>query len=420
VKISIISAGSRGDVQPYIALGVGLKNAGHEVRFLAPSDYETLANEQQLSFYNLGGNMQSVAQGLEGQLEQGNMLKIMSEMRGAASQLIGEATERSVIASKGSDLILGGLGALSIAITAAEALEIPYVPAFLYPFTPTSEFSNVLSPIRGERMPGWLNKATFFFAQQMMWQMFRSPDNHVRQARLGLERSGFWGPFSIFRNNQIAVLYGYSKHVIPVPSDWHSSNHVTGYWFLEAAKDWHPPHSLLDFIEAGPPPVYIGFGSMVNEDPKETANMVMDALQRSGQRGIMGSGWGGIQQADLPNSIYIVGSVPHTWLFPRMSAVVHHGGVGTTAAGLRAGVPSIITPFFGDQPYWAHRVYQLGVGPKPIPKKRLDAEKLSRAITIALSDQTMRKKAAALGAKIGKEKGVTAAINVLEQKVQST
>jgi len=419
LDISIISAGSRGDVQPYIALGVGLKKSGHKVRFLAPSDYGKLAVEHQLEFIDLGGNMQSVAQGLEGRLEQGNMLKIMIEMRGAASQLVGKATERSVKASEGSDVILAGLGALSMAVTTSEALDIPYVPAFLYPFTTTSEFASVLSPISGKRLPGWANKATFHIAQQMMWQAFRSADNKARQERLGIERSAFWGPFSTFQGNKLPVLYGYSKHVISVPSDWDDSNIVTGYWFLEPTGDWQPSSSLLNFLESGLPPVYIGFGSMVNQDPKETAKIIITALDRSGQRGIVGSGWSGIEEEDLPDFVHIVGSVPHTWLFPRMAAVVHHGGVGTTAAGLRAGVPSIITPFFGDQPYWGNRIFELGVGPQPIPKKRLDPKKLSRAITIAVSDETMKGKAADLGYKIRKENGVSAAVRVLEQTLNS-
>lgn len=265
MDISIVSAGSRGDVQPYAALGVGLQKAGHKVRFLAPSDYLSLAREQHLPFVDLGGNMQSVAQGLEGQLEQGNMLKIMFEMRGAAAPLVGEATARSVEASKGSDCIIGGLGALSIAVTTSEALGIPYVPAFLYPFTPTSEFPSVLSPIRSRRMPGWVNRATFHFAQQMMWQALRSADSKARQERLGLEQSAFWGPFSRFQDSELPVLYGYSKHVVPVPSDWDDSNMVTGFWFLEPAGDWQPPSNLREFLKSGAPPVYIGFGSMVNQ-----------------------------------------------------------------------------------------------------------------------------------------------------------
>jgi UDP:flavonoid glycosyltransferase YjiC (YdhE family) len=415
MDVSIVAAGSRGDVQPYIALGVGLHEAGHKVRFLAPSDYQKLAVQHQLDFVDLGGNMQSVAQGLEGQLERGNMLKIMIEMRGAAAQLIGEATARSVKASEGSDVILAGLGALSIAVTTSEALDVPYVPAFLYPFTPTSEFASVLSPIHGTRVPGWVNRATFHVAQQMMWQAFRSADNRARQERLGIERSAFWGPFSLFQESKLPVLYGYSRHVIPIPSDWDGSNIVTGYWFLEPAVGWQPSLGLRKFLESGPPPVYIGFGSMVNQDPEETARMVIAALDRSGQRGIIGSGWSGIQEEHLPDFVHVVGSVPHTWLFPRMAAVVHHGGVGTTAAGLRAGVPSIITPFFGDQPYWGHRIFELGVGPKPITKKQLDTDKLSSAIAIAISDKVIKEKAADLGYRIRNEDGVSATVRVLEQ-----
>lgn len=419
MDISIISAGSRGDVQPYVALAVGLQKAGHKVRFLAPSDYRSLANSHHLAFVDLGGNMQSVAHGLEGQLEQGNMLKIMFEMRGAASQLIGEATKRSVDASTGSDFILGGLGALSIALTTAESLNIPYIPAFLYPFTPTSEFASVLSPIRSKRMPGWVNRATIILTQQMMWQALRSADNHARKELSISKRAPIWGPFPQFRNDKWPVLYGYSQHVIPVPSDWPDSNKVTGFWFLEPSEEWKPSLDLLDFLDAGTPPIYIGFGSMVNQDPRETARMVISALERSGQRGIIGSGWGGINQDDLPDSIHVVGSVPHTWLFPRMAAVVHHGGVGTTAAGLRAGVPSIITPFFGDQPYWGQRIFELGVGPKPIPKKYLDSEKLSNSISIAVRDIDIRERAAELGSKIRKQDGVTAAVQVLERNFNS-
>lgn len=419
MDISIISAGSRGDVQPYVALAVGLQRAGHQVRFLAPSDYSSLANMHQLSFVDLGGNMQSVAQGLEGQLEQGNMLKIMFEMRGAATQLIGEATKRSIDASAGSDFILGGLGALSIAVTTAESLNVPYIPAFLYPFTPTSEFASVLSPIHSKRMPGWVNRSTFLLTQQAMWQALRSADNLARKQLLIDDRTPLWSPFAQFQNDKWPVLYGYSQHVIPVPSDWPKSNRVTGFWFLEPASEWQPSVELLNFLEAGSPPVYIGFGSMINQDPAETARMVISALERSGQRGIIGSGWGGINEDNLSDSIHVVGSVPHTWLFPRMAAVVHHGGVGTTATGLRAGVPSIITPFFGDQPYWGQRIFESGVGPKPIPRKRLDSEKLSKAINIAVGDKEIRERAEELGSKIREEDGVAEAVQVLEQTFNS-
>jgi UDP:flavonoid glycosyltransferase YjiC (YdhE family) len=415
VEISIISTGSRGDVQPYVALGLGLQRAGHRVRFLAPSDYKNLVQNHQLDFEDLGGNIQSVAQGLEGQLEQGNMLRILLEMRGAAEQLVGEAARRGLEASKGSDVLLAGLGGLSIAATISEALDIPFVPAFLYPFTPTSEFASVLSPLHSRILPGWLNRWTFHLAQQMMWQSMRSADNKARQEKLGLERAPFWGPFSRLRDGKLPVLYGYSRYVIPIPTDWDDSNHVTGYWLLEPSTEWKPPPRLQQFLDAGQPPVYIGFGSMVDSNPEQTVRMVIGALEASGQRGILSSGWGGMQAEELPDFVHMVGSVPHTWLFPRIAAVVHHGGVGTTAAGLRAGVPSILVPFFGDQPFWGHRVFELGVGPKPIPRKRLSAMSLGAAIRLAVNDGDMQERAVLLGAKIRNEDGISRAVEVLER-----
>jgi len=253
----------------------------------------------------------------------------------------------------------------------------------------------------------------------MMWQAFRSADNRALQERLGLEPSAFRGPFRSFQDGTLPVLYGYSQHVIPVPRDWDDSNIVTGYWFLEPASQWQPSDSLLEFLESGPPPVYIGFGSMVNQDPEETASMVLTALDRSGQRGILGSGWSGIREDNLPDAVHIVGSVPHAWLFPRMAAVVHHGGVGTTAAELGAGLPSILTPFFGDQPCWGRRVFELGVGPWPIPRRQLEVDSLARAISVAVSSKEMREKAVALGSSIRREDGVSEAVQVLERTIPS-
>jgi UDP:flavonoid glycosyltransferase YjiC (YdhE family) len=170
----------------------------------------------------------------------------------------------------------------------------------------------------------------------------------------------------------------------------------------------------MEFLESGPPPVYIGFGSMSNRKPEETADLVLQAIAQTRQRAILMAGWGGLRREDLPENVFMVDSVPHQWLFPRVVAVVHHGGAGTTAAGLRAGVPSIITPFFGDQSFWGNRVAQLGVGPEPIPRRRLTADALAHAIQRAVSDQTMRQRAAALGTRIQAENGVARAVYAIE------
>jgi UDP:flavonoid glycosyltransferase YjiC (YdhE family) len=188
---------------------------------------------------------------------------------------------------------------------------------------------------------------------------------------------------------------------------------VTGFWFLNEPTDWTPPAGLMDFLNAGAPPIYIGFGSMGNRKPEDVTQIVLQALEQTKQRAIVASGWGGLSRQQMPNSIYMVDSIPHAWLFPRVAAVVHHGGVGTTAAGLRAGVPSILVPFFGDQPFWGQRVAALGVGPQPIPRKQLSADRLAQAIRIAVTDSTMQQRAAELGKKIQAEDGVARAVKVV-------
>jgi UDP:flavonoid glycosyltransferase YjiC (YdhE family) len=175
---------------------------------------------------------------------------------------------------------------------------------------------------------------------------------------------------------------------------------------------------LLAFLESGPAPVYIGFGSMASSDPRATAIIALEALRATGQRGVLFKGWGGLQPEDLPPDVFMIGSTPHSWLFPRMSAIVHHGGAGTTGAGLAAGVPSIVVPFFADQPFWGQRVYDLRVGPPPISRRRLTAENLSAAIRMVVDDQALRRRAADLGTRIRAEDGVGAAVQLIERAVR--
>jgi UDP:flavonoid glycosyltransferase YjiC (YdhE family) len=247
-----------------------------------------------------------------------------------------------------------------------------------------------------------------------MWQGFRSADRLARQKVLGLPAAPFWGPYNADRVHHYPILYGYSPSVIPPPPDWDKNIHVTGYWFLDPAADWTPPSALMEFLQAGSSPVYVGFGSMSSRKPEETADLVLQALARTRQRAILLSGWGGLRKADLPSSVLMVDSIPFSWLFPRVAAVVHHGGAGTTAAGLRAGVPSVVIPFFGDQPFWGQRIAELGVGPAPIPRQKLTVERLAQAIQKAVTDQTMRQCAAHLGAKIQAEDGIARAVAIVQ------
>jgi sterol 3beta-glucosyltransferase len=309
------------------------------------------------------------------------------------------------------DLLIVGVGGQYVAIALSEKLKIPLLQAHLFPITPTSAFPGVLFPRSFAQLGGHFNRFSYKLMRQVMWQGFRKADRLARQQVLDLPAAPFFGPD---RPTKLPILYGFSRSVIAPPADW-LNTHLTGYWFLDAAPDWTPPIDLQQFLANGEPPVYIGFGSMGSRQPEATADLVLQALAQTGQRGILQSGWGGLQKADLPDRVFMVKSIPHAWLFPQIAAIVHHGGAGTTAAGLRSGVPSIIVPFFGDQPFWGQRVAELGVGPAPIPRKQLTVDRLAQAIQIAVTDRSMRQRAAELGAEIQAEDGVDNAVTIVNK-----
>lgn len=415
-QIAVVAAGSRGDVQPYVALGKGLQAAGFAVRIVTSIDFERLVLDAGLDFCSTGESIEEMIQSDQWRqtLEGGNFLAIVNQMnremtkraKSVASVLPGQIAD--------VDLMIAGLGGLMGAFSIAEKLDIPIIQAYLYPLTPTREFAGPLTP--NLPLGKTLNPLSFQVTRQMLWQSGRVGDAATRR-ELNMPRGSLWGPFSLLRKRQIPVLYGYSRHVLPHPSDWDTTNHVTGYWFLDAHEDWMPPEDLLEFLNAGDPPVYVGFGSMGNRNPAEAAEITLQALQRAGQRGVLAAGWGGLSPADVPESVYMISSIPHSWLFPRMAAVVHHGGAGTTAAGLRAGIPSIVIPFMGDQPYWGQRVAALGVGPRPIPRRKLTVEALEAAIGQAIHDSQMRQRARKLGESIRNERGVDNAVAIIRKLV---
>jgi sterol 3beta-glucosyltransferase len=416
MKIVILASGSRGDVQPYVALGQGLRRAGHAVTLLASSDFEQLVTGHDLDFVATSESLEAFAQKL--QVEGGNMLKILSAQAQAAKELSVRAAAAGLAACRGADLIAGGLGGVFTGSALAEKLDIPFVQAYLYPFAPTRAFPSVLTPLPQTPLTTWANGLTHRLARQMMWQSFRSADNKARSQVLDMQSAPLAGPFAWLDRHSKLVLYGYSPAVLPPPQDWDARSHVTGYWFLDAAAGWQPDPEFLAFLAAGPPPVYIGFGSMASSKPRETADLALEALRRAGQRGVLYAGWGGLRKEELPDGVFMIGSTPHSWLFPRMAAVVHHGGAGTTAAGLAAGVPSIVTPFFADQPFWAQRVHELGVGPKAVARRHLTAASLADLIDAAVSDTAMRQRAAALGTRIRAEDGVGNAVALIERSTR--
>ncbi|MBN1452700.1 MAG: glycosyltransferase family 1 protein [Anaerolineales bacterium] len=413
MRIVIIAPGSRGDVQPYIALGKGLQNAGHFVRLVSHSNFESLVTSYGLEFWSFGNDVQDAVENSEMRelTEKGNFLLLMAKMAKEAQREALRFAEGGLMAAQGMDIVLSGMGGLYIGIAIAEKLDIPLVQAYVVPFTPTRELSSVLTP----KLPTLLNRLSHQLTRQLMWQGFRSADTIARKKVLNIPAAPLLGPYNSKSTHNMPILYGFSPSVIPAPSDWNDNTYITGFWFVDESDDFQPPAALLDFLQSGSPPVYIGFGSMSNRNPEQTADLVIQALALTNQRAILLSGWGGLQKTNIPDSIFMIDAIPHSWLFPRVSAVIHHGGASTTAAGLNAGVPSVIIPFFGDQPFWGQRIADLGVGSKPIPRKTLTAEKLATAIREVVSNEDMRQRAAKLGNKIQTENGIKSAVEIFNK-----
>lgn len=244
--------------------------------------------------------------------------------------------------------------------------------------------------------------------------IYRSPINQFRKSVLDLPPAK---GENILRGKPITKLYAYSEAVVPRPADWDESSVVTGYWFLDAPANWQPDPQLVSFLQEGSTPVYIGFGSMFMGGGKQKTEIALQALRLTGQRGILATGWGGLTGEITSRDIFVLDAVPHDWLFPKVAAIVHHGGAGTTGAALRAGKPQIICPFVGDQFFWGRRVADLGVAPSPIPQAKFSAEILADAIQSAVSDSNMRQRALSLGETIRAENGIERAVKHILNKV---
>ncbi len=411
--ITILSTGSRGDTQPYIALGLALEKAGQHVRLAAFENYADFVQGYGLEFYPIKGDVSVVAASMNGReaMQADNPLKVFLSFNKLKS-LIADIQKDFFNACAGADCVVYHPGA-AIGYFAAQHFNIPAILAPPFPMTPTGDFPALIfydMPRLG-RGSNFLSHKIF---EQIMWSANSSVIKQFWKKEFGEAPANFSNPFKKQNTRKQPAIISCSRHVFPRPQDWPEHVHLPGYWFLDDAADWEPSKELQDFLQKGEAPIYIGFGSV--GDPAQavqTTDLVIDALKRCSQRGVLATGWRGMSKLErIPDDIFILESAPHSWLFPRMAAVVHHGGAGTTAAGLRAGVPGIIIPSGNDQFAWGRRVYELGVGSKPIPRKKLTVENLSAAIQFALT-QEIKDAATALGLKIRSENGTEVAAQII-------
>jgi sterol 3beta-glucosyltransferase len=405
VRVVIPTVGTRGDVQPYVALGVGLREAGHDVRLVTLGAFESLVTGAGLGFAPVRAEFLELLNTPEGKkaIAGGNPFGVFKKVMPMLRAMLDEVLE----ASQDADAIVFHPKTLA-SEHVAQRLGIPAVRASVVPlYTPTTEFATPV--IRGGRSMGaLLNRVSWGAFLKAVYSPYIGMIDEWREQTLHLPP---------MKQSPVPVpltLYGYSEKIVPRPADWPPDVVVTGSWFLESEAGWEPSAELLGFLDAGEPPVYVGFGSMPSRDAGETTALVVEALRRAGVRGLIFTGLGGM--ADIPSGsdVLVMGSAPHGWVFPRVAAVVHHGGAGTTAAGLRAGRPTLVVPTFGDQPFWGARVAALGAGPRPIPARRLTAARLADAIALIARDAGMRRGAEALGASMSAERGVDRAVAEIE------
>ncbi len=410
---TLLTYGSQGDVEPFVALGAGLLQAGHGVRLLAPETFAHLAVAHGLEVVGLPGEPLSLVQNLVEKAGR-NPLRMVSEMSQYVVPLATRIMERVQAACGETDVIIHSFLFTHAGYEVARGLGVPDISAQFFPvFSSTREFPSPAFPDLPlgafyRRASHWLTTQTFRQGGRVLYWWVRRSNPHL---------PGLTGwPFDRRNERPSPLLYAFSPHVVTPPADWPSEAHVTGYWFLEELGDWKPPEVLTRFLADGPKPACITLGSSTGAGVDRIGNLASDALALSGQRGIVVGR--DLDPKNLPSNVLSIDYVPYGWLFSRVSCAVHHGGAGTTGQALRAGVPSIVVPFTSDQPFWGSRVHRLGAGPRPIPAQKLSASALAGAIRTVVASDSMRSRAREIGARIRTEDGVGTAVKIIQRHAE--
>ncbi|KAF3322181.1 sterol 3-beta-glucosyltransferase UGT80A2 isoform X2 [Carex littledalei] len=411
MNIVILIVGTRGDVQPFVAIGKSLQYYGHRVRLATHANFKEFVLNAGLEFYPLGGDPKILAEYMvknkgflpstpsEISLQRKQIKDIVFSLLPACK----EPDMDSRIPFKADAIIANPpcYGHTHV----AEKLDIPIHIFFTMPWTPTSEFPHPLSRVN---LPAGY-KLSYHIVDSMIWLGIGDIINDFRKKKLNLR------PVTYLREShgsEYDIPHGYiwSPYLVPKPKDWGPRIDVVGFCFLDLASNYVPPETLVRWLETGDKPIYIGFGSLPVQEPEKMTRIIVEALEMTGQRGIINKGWGGLGNLSEPKDfVFTLDNVPHDWLFLKCKAVVHHGGAGTTAAGLKAACPTTVVPFFGDQPFWGERIHARGLGPAPIPVDQFSLSKLVNAINFMM-DQKVKERAKEIAKGIMSEDGAMGAV----------
>lgn len=410
-RIAIATIGTQGDVQPYVSLAMALKARGYSVVVGASADFEDMVRSRDLEFASLGDSIQAFLNQsrFENAMSQSLLINGPALLR-QGQEIVDTAARKSWTMAQGADAIILNMNT-SFGIDIAEALDIPAIMVALQPLNTTSEFPlcSYYGPDLGKAFNRLSHAATS--VQQAYYDL---PRNRLRRELMGLEPRKKGGFFKDSDGKNLTTLYPYSPLVSPRPRDWPKSAIVTGYWQLADNSGWKPSARFKRFLDAGEKPIYVGFGSMPFGAERNT-QILKQAAAAWGGRIVVARGWGGINPDDLPDSIYAFERAPHDKLFQHVAGVIHHGGAGTTSAGLHAGLPTFIVPQTVDQPYWGRRVHELGCGPAPVRLRKLTAEILAEALHDLSTYKPYSENAQALGRKLAAEDGPAKAIKHIER-----
>jgi UDP:flavonoid glycosyltransferase YjiC (YdhE family) len=414
-RIVILVVGTLGDVRPLLVLGRGLRALGHQVTVATHELYEKEVRAGGMDFACIEVNPLAVMEtsdGLDWLRSQSNPVKAVRAMTAMLRPVLRPIFDDSWRACQNADALI--CSALCVhGWDIAERLGVPCVFTPLFPMRRTRSFAAVHAP----QLPlgPVYNLLTYLAGQQISWQPFRDITNLWRAEQLGLPPEPVSGARRLMGWPDVPVLSGFSEAVLPRPRDWPEHHHVTGYWFA-ATPAAEPEQAVADFVADGAPPVYVGFGSMADPEPEPLADAIRQALRRTGRRAVVATGWAKLP-LETSGQMLVVDSVPHEWLFGRVAAAVHHGGSGTTGAALRAGVPSVVVPYFFDQPLWAQRLAQLGVAARPLPRSKLTADRLAAALGDVVNDPAKLDRARAVSQRIRSEDGAGRAVRLIDEHI---
>jgi sterol 3beta-glucosyltransferase len=417
MRALLLTVGSQGDVQPFAALAARLRASGHEAVLAAPALFGSLAAAHGVPFVPLEVDLEQIGAAVAGRR---GLRHLLAFCRAAGRTTAGVLPALTAAARPGADVIVHH-PVLPIGPHLAEFLGVPAVAVALQPaLLPTGQFASAAWPCR---VPAGLNRASYPAARWLAGAWARPALEQWRRDELALPpRPGRHDPLRSPAGRPGAVLHAFSAHVVPRPDDWPATAVVTGYWPLPSAPGWSPPRRLAEFVAdgAGQPVVYLGFGSMPGPGPARLADAIVTAADRSGMRAVVASASPELRRLLPAGRFLVIRQAPHDWLFPRVQAIVHHGGAGTTGAAVMAGRPQVIWPFGIDQPFWARRMAALGVAPAARPVQALTGPALTAALDQVLGDQRYAGAAADLARLVAAEDGLDAAVGQLERVVPDT